>query len=493
MANKQSRTGGRGTSVTLELENIADATKSLVASTRLPGDNGTQEARSALASILEEWIQSPSADAKFSTQRIDRMIADIDATLSAQVDEILHDSSFQSMESAWRGLKFLVDRTDFERNILIDVLDVTRDELTDDFDAAPDMRSTRLCRMVYEDAYGSFGGVPYGAMLGNYDFGPSTPDLELLRNISNIAAQAHAPFLAAASPEFFGLKSFADLPKRPSVSTRMHESWQSFRESANANYVGLTLPRFLTRRPYHPKENPVRSFVYQEQAGDGLEQYLWSNAAFALGSRLTDSFATYGWAPNVIGVKAGGLVERLPIHKFESMGGVQTQPGTEVMVTNARELELAEEGFIPLVAEQGSDRAVFFSANSVQKKRIFPDTREGKQAQLNFMLGTQLPYMLLVSRLAHHIHLYQIQELGRAKSAGQLQEELNNWVRQYVANQEVVNDETAARRPFKQVQILVEPIPGEAGVFKVDMRLTPHIKYMEVNFTLSLVGRAETK
>lgn len=493
MAKRQNEGSGSNKAVTVELDDIVATTSSLVRAARLPGERGRQETAWALESILEGLVDAQSGEARFSVDRIDQMIADIDRKLAEQVDEILHEPNFQQVESAWRGLRFLVDRTDFDQNILIDVFDATREELEDDFESAPSLRASRLCRMVYEHAYGTHGGVPYGAVLGNYTFGPSTPDLELLRSISNVAAQAHAPFIAAASPDFFGLEDFTDLPNRSSVSTRVHERWQSFRESSNANYVGLTLPRFMVRQPYDPRENPTRTFVYSEKVTDDPSQYLWANAAFAFGTRLTESFAKYRWCPNIIGVRSGGTVDDLPLHKFESMGGVQTQLPTEICVTNARELELSNEGFIPMVAEVGTDRAVFFSANSVQKRKTFADTDEGRTAQLNFMLGTQLPYMFLVSRLAHHIHRYQIQELGTSKTADELQSELNKWVKQYVADQKVVSDETKARRPFKSVQVLVESIPGEAGAYKVDMRLTPHIKYGTSDFTLSLVGRAEAK
>jgi type VI secretion system protein ImpC len=439
-------------------------------------------------------VSSHGGEAKFSVERIDAMIQDLDRKLSEQVDEILHNPKFQEIESAWRGLKFLTDRTDFGENILIDLFDATREELTDDFELAPSMRATRFCRMVYEDAYGTFGGVPYAAILGAYTFGPTTPDLELLRQISNVSAQAHAPFIAAAGPEFFQLDSFERLPDRASVSTKVHERWQSFRDSPNANYVGLTLPRFMVRQPYDPRENPVRSFIYHENVASDAEHYLWANAAFAFGTRLTESFAKFRWCPNIIGPRAGGTLERLPIHKFQSeRGDMRTQLPTEISITNPRELELSKEGFIPLVAELGTDRACFFSANSVQRPKSFPDTEDGRKAQTNFMLGTQLPYMFLVNRLAHHIHLYQIQELGSSKTGQELQGELDKWVKQYVADQPLVSDETKARKPFRSVQIRVEDMQGEAGAYRVGMRLTPHVKYMRADFTLSLVGRAETR
>ena len=483
----------RGASTTVQLQDITKATSDLIGATRLPGENAGKEATRGLVTLIDDIVKASATSSKFSVETIDQMIADIDRKLSLQVDEILHDKEFQAVESAWRGLKFLVDRTDFEQNIKIDLFDATRDELEENFETAPTLRSSKLCRVVFEENFAQYGGEPFAAILGNYNFNPSTPDMDLLRNISNVASQAHAPFIAAAGTEFFGIDSFEALPHRNSVSTKAHEKWQSFRESPNANYVGLTLPRFLSRQPYDPKQNRSRSFVYQEQVSDDHEKYLWSNAAFAFATRLTDSFAKYRWCPNIIGPKAGGKVENLPLHKYESLGGVETKPPTEVAISNPRELELANEGFIPLIHEKGTDAACFFSANSTQKPKFFGNSPEDKEAEKNFKLGTQLPYMFVVSRLSHHIHTFQVQELGSSKSRADMESELNKWVRQYVSDQPIVSEETKASRPFRNVSLKVEDVAGEPGWYKVDMRLTPHLKYMGSYFTLALVGNVEGK
>jgi type VI secretion system protein ImpC len=475
------------------LGDIASATTNLLEKTRLPGgDERHSETARGMSAIIQEVMKSTAEVPSFNVETIDQMIADIDAKLSAQVDEILHDPKYQELESTWRGLKFLIDRTNFDEMNKVEFLSVSKQELEDDFESAPTLRSSRLCRLVFEEEYGTFGGEPIGAMIGNYTFNPSTPDMALLRRIANVASQAHAPFIAAAGPQFFGMESFEGLPTRNSVKTSAHKKWQSFRESENANYVGLTMPRFMLRLPYDPVENPARSFLYQEQVTDNHEKYLWGNASFAFATRLTESFAKYRWCPNIIGPRAGGAVEDLPLHSYEALGALETKPPTEISLSETRELELSKEGFIPLVFRKGSDNACFFSANSTQQPKFFGNSAAGKAAETNFKLGTQLPYLFLVTRLAHHIKVFQREELGSSKSRESLESELNDWIKQYVSAQNNPPAAVMAKRPFREVALTVEEIPGEPGWYSVKMRLRPHLKYMGAYFDLSLVGSLET-
>jgi type VI secretion system protein ImpC len=257
--------------------------------------------------------------------------------------------------------------------------------------------------------------------------------------------------------------------------------------------VGLTMPRFLLRLPYSKADNPVKSFDYNEAVSDNHEKYLWGNTAFTFATRLTDSFAKYRWCANIIGPKGGGAVENLPIHTFEAMGEVQAKIPTEVLITERREFELAEEGFIGLTMRKDSDNACFFSANSCQKPKYFGQSPEGKEAETNYKLGTQLPYMFVISRLAHYIKVLQRENIGSWKERADLERELNNWIRQYVADMDNPLPGVRSRRPLRKAQITVEDVAGEPGWYKVDMKVRPHFKYMGAFFTLSLVGKLDKK
>ncbi|MDC4206320.1 MAG: type VI secretion system contractile sheath large subunit [Candidatus Manganitrophus sp.] len=255
----------------------------------------------------------------------------------------------------------------------------------------------------------------------------------------------------------------------------------------------LDPPRFLLRLPYHPENNPVKAFTYTEDVSKSHESYLWGNTAFAFATRITDSFAKYRWCPNVIGPTSGGAVEDLPVHTFESMGALETKIPTEVLISERREFELAEEGFIGLAMRKGSDNACFFSANSCQKPKYYGQSKEGKEAETNYKLGTQLPYMMIMNRMAHYLKVLQREQIGSWKERVDLEKELNKWIGQYVSDQDVVDPAVRGRRPLRQAEITVSDVEGDPGWYKVDMKVRPHFKYMGSFFTLSLVGKLDKK
>jgi type VI secretion system protein ImpC len=306
---------------------------------------------------------------------------------------------------------------------------------------------------------------------------------------------SHAPLIAAAGPQFFGLEDFRELPQLKDLQSILEgpqfAKWRAFRETEDARYVALTLPRFLLRLPYGRDTKPVKAFGYEEEVSDSHARYLWGNAAFAFATRLTDSFAKYRWCTNIIGPLGGGTVEDLPLHQFESLGALQTKIPTEVLISDRREFELAEEGFIPLAMRKGSDNACFFSANSVQKPKYFGISKEGREAETNYRLGTQLPYMYVANRLAHYLKVIQRENIGTWKERSDLERELNTWIRQYVADQENPSAEIRSRRPLRQAQVTVEDVEGEAGWYRVGLKVRPHFKYMGAYFTLSLVGKLD--
>lgn len=471
---------------------------SIISQTALtPEDDGYEAAKLGISAFIEEMLKPSHEGEKVRKAAVDHMIAEIDRRLSAQMDEILHDKAFQEMESAWRGLKLLVDRTDFRENITLEMLNITKEELLDDFIDSPEVSQSSLYKQVYTAEYGQFGGHPVGAIIGNYYFTPTAMDMRLIQNVASVATMAHAPFIAAAAPAFFGLTdgSFQRLPALKDLqdifTSPAYTKWNAFRESEDSRYVGLTVPRFLLRQPYDPEENPVRAFVYKETVDDNHANFLWGNTAFAFATRITESFAKYRWCANIIGPRSGGAVEDLPVHLYESLGDIEMKIPTEVLISDRREYELADQGFIALTMRKGSDNAAFFSANSCQKPKYFGISEEGKNAELNYRLGTQLPYLFIISRLAHYIKVLQRENIGSWKERSDLERELNTWIRQYVADQENPSSDTRSRRPLRDARIVVSDVEGDPGWYRVSLSVRPHFKYMGAYFTLSLVGKLE--
>ncbi len=460
-----------------------------------PDDEAYDVAKRGVAAFIAELLGPDKNVDKVDKALVDAMIAEIDEKVSRQLDEVLHHPAFQKLESAWRGLKFVVDRVDFRENIKVEVLNVSKDALQLDFEDAPEVTKSGLYKLAYTAEYGQFGGKPYGAIVANYDFGPGPQDVALLQSCASVAAMSHAPFVAAAGPQFFGNNHYLDLPNlkdlRSIFEGPQYTKWQSFRDSDDARNVALVLPRFLLRLPYGETTVPAKSFQYEEKVVGEHAKYLWGNASYAFATRIADSFAKYRWCPNIIGPQAGGTVEDLPLHQYEAMGETQTKIPTEVLISERREFELSEEGFIALTYRKDSDNACFFSANSTQKPKYFGQSPEGKDAELNFRLGTQLPYMFVMNRIAHYLKVLQREQIGTWKERGDLENELNKWINQYVADMDAVTPAVRGRRPLRQAQITVEDVPGNAGWYKVDMKVRPHFKYMGAFFTLSLVGKLD--
>jgi type VI secretion system protein ImpC len=459
-----------------------------------PADESYGIAKRGLEAFLKHLIdQKGKVGVKAAV--VNEMIAEVDSKLSDQVNEIMHHEQYQKLESAWRGLKMVVDKTDFRENNKIEILNVSKEELLEDFEDAPEIVKSGLYKTVYTDNYGVFGGEPVGAMIANYDFGPGAQDVSLLQYCASVASMSHAPFLAAAGPQFLGEEDFLSMPNLKDIKGifegPQYAKWHSFRESEDARSVGLCVPRFLLRLPYGKETVPVKAFNFEEEVTDDHGKYLWGNAAYAFGSNLTESFAKYRFSSNIIGPKGGGAVEDLPLHVFESMGQMESKIPTEVLISERREFELSEEGFIPLTMRKGSDNACFFSANSCQKPKTFGKTKEGKQAETNYKLGTRLPYMLVINRLAHYIKVLQREEIGSTKSRMDLEKELNQWIGQYVLDMDTAQSGSYARRPLRKAEITVEDVAGEPGWYKIGLKVVPHFKYEGAFFELSLVGKLD--
>jgi len=478
----------------VENKNISLLDEIIEATNTSPSDEGYQQTKKGLEVFLSHLMESSTEGTKVNKDVIDIMIAEIDKKLQDQLDEILHNKEFKKIESTWRSLHYLISKTDFNENIKIDMLNVSKSQLSEDFENAFDVTQSGLYKHVYMKEYGQFGGEPYAMILGNYDFTPKTEDVMTLQNIAKISAMAHAPFISAASPKFFGMNDFSKLPDIKDLKALLDvpqlAKWRDFRDSDDSRNIALTLPRFLLRTPYG-EEKSIKSFNYQEGASDNDDDYLWGNASFAFSANVIDSFAKYRWCSNIIGPQGGGEVSDLPQHSYASMGSSQLKIPTEILLSERKEFELAEEGFIGLTMRKGSSNAAFFSANSVQKYKTFGNTPEGKVAESNFKLSTQLPYMFIINRLAHYIKVIQRENIGTWKGSKELEKELNEWIKNYVSDQENPSQSVRKRRPLRSAQISVFDVEGDAGWYRVSLKVVPHFKYMGSSFTLSLVSKLD--
>ena len=458
-----------------------------------PTDEGYDVTRAGLQEFIRE-IASSGTTPKVSGALVDAMIVELDKKLSDQVNEIMHNEQFRELESSWRSLKFLVDNVDFRQNTKVEILNVSKQDLIDDFEDAPEVVKSGLYKHIYTAEFGQFGGQPVGAVVSNYTFGPGPQDMELLRNVASVSAMSHVPFLGAAGKEFFGIDSWDQLPNLKDLHSifemPQYAKWRSLRENEDSRYLGLTLPRFLLRLPYGENTTPAKNFNFTETVGDN-EDFCWGNTSFALASRMADSFAKYRWCSNIIGPQSGGAVETLPLYQFEQSGEIQTKIPTEVLISERREYELAEEGFIALTMRKGSDNAAFFSANSVLRPKVFPNTPEGKEAEMNYKLSTQLPYMMIMNRLAHYIKVIQRENIGGWKERADIERELNVWISQYVTEMDNPDAITRSKRPLRMAKVQVSDVPGDPGWYSVNLLVRPHFKYMGANFTLSLVGKLD--
>ncbi len=458
-------------------------------------DESYSIAKRGVAEFISAIVKDDKVEDKINKFALDEMIAHIDDLLSKQLDEILHNEEFQALESTWRGLHFLVERTDFNENIKINIFDAKKEEFLEDFDNNPDITKSVAYKNIYSSEYGQFGGEPVGAIIADYQLNTTSPDMTFLNKISSIAAMSHSPVLVSCSPKFFGLEDYSELANIQDLQSLLegpqYTRWRSFRENEYSKYAGLMVTRFLARSPYDPEENPVKSFNYKENVHASHNHLLWGNSVYAFATRLTESFAQYRWCGNIIGPKSGGSVKDLPTYMYESFGTMQAKIPTEVLITDRREFELAENGFITLTLRRDSNNAAFFSANSALKPKVFPNTPEGKEAEVNYRLGTQLPYIFLISRLAHYLKVLQREEIGSWKERSDIEKGLNEWVRQYISDQDNPPAEVRSRRPFRQAQIKVEDVAGEPGWYKIGLSVRPHFKYMGGNFELSLVGKLD--
>jgi type VI secretion system protein ImpC len=449
-----------------------------------------ERGKDMIKQFVAEVLEGSITVARDTEAMINARIAQIDHLLSLQLSEIMHAPEFQKLEGTWRGLKYLIGQSECSAMLKIKVLNVNKKDLLRDLQRAAEFDQSALFKKVYEEEFGVFGGQPFGALLGDYEFGKSGQDIELLEKISQVAAAAHAPFLTASSPDMFNLDSFSQIDQPRDLGkifdTTEYARWKGFRSSEDSRYVALTMPRTLMRLPYGQDTVPVDGFNYEEGVdGTDHEKYLWGNAAWALGSRLTNAFSLYGWCACIRGVESGGLVEGLPVHTFRTEDGdVAMKCPTEVAITDRREKELADLGFAPLVHCKGTDYAAFFSVQSAQKPKVY----DQDSANANARISAQLPYILAVSRFAHYLKAMMRDKIGGYMSRDEAAQFLNRWITKYVVSNDDAPFALKAQRPLKEARVDVMEIPGKPGCYRAVAFLRPHFQLDELTISMRLVA-----
>ena len=444
---------------------------------------------------LAEWaIKYTKIVSDDALRSIEAIKAEIDRVLTEQVNLILHHPDFQKLEGAWRGLHHLVNNTETDEMLKIRVLNISKNDLGKTlkrfkgtaWDQSP------IFKEVYESGYGVLGGEPYGALIGDYHFDMSPQDTELLGEISKVAAAAHAPFLSGAGPTLFGFESWQELSNPRDLakiqSTPEHASWRSLRDSEDSRYIGLAMPRFLSRLPYGAKTNPVEEFAFEEDTASAAhDKYTWANSAYAMAVNINRSFKETGWCSQIRGVENGGGVEGLPVHTFPTDdGGIDMKCPTEIAIDDRREKELADLGMMPVLHRKNSDIAVFIAAQSLQK----PTEYQEASATANARLSANLPYLFATCRFAHYLKVMVRDKVGSFKERSDMETWLNNWIMQFVlANPTGKTDIEKARRPLKEAKVVVEEIEGNPGFYSSTFYLMPHYQLEGLTVSLRLVSQ----
>lgn len=449
-----------------------------------------ERGKTLVKSFVQEVLKGEIRIATDTEAMINARIAQIDHLISIQLNEIMHHPDFQKLEASWRGLKYLLNQSETGTSLKIKVLNVSKKDLLRDLQRAPEFDQSALFKKVYEEEFGVFGGAPFGCLVGDYEFGKSGQDIELLEKISQVAAASHAPFISGTSPDMFNLESFTQLDAPRDLAkvfdTTEYARWKSFRETEDSRYVGLTGPRMLLREPYGRDTVPVEAFDYDEKVdGTDHNKYLWGNSAFALAARINQSFARYGWCATIRGVESGGLVEGLPVHNFRTdSGDLVMKCPTETPITDRREKELADLGFIPLVHAKGTDKAAFFSVQSAQKPKVY----DKDSATANARVSAQLPYIFAVSRFAHYLKAMMRDKIGGYSSKDEMTTFLNNWIGNYVVSNDSASFGVKAEKPLKEARVDVVEIPGKPGAFRAIAFLRPHFQLDELSVSMRLVA-----
>jgi len=472
----------------------ADAEVSLldqiVSATRPQSDQEASRAKDYFKQFLEHAIKPGQVISKDVETNIKNWIAAIDNKLSQQLNEILHTPEFQKLEGTWRGLHYFVHQSETSPQMKIRVMNITKRELFKDLEKAVEFDQSTLFKKIYEEEYGQLGGQPYGMLVGDFEFDRSPEDISLLKLVSNVAAAAHAPFVTAASPKLLNMDSYQDLSSPRDLSKIFdaveYAAWKSFRESEDSRYVALTLPRVLGRLPYGANFKKVEEFNFEESvSGKDHSKYLWMNSAWAYAARITDAFSKYGWFARTRGVEGGGVVEGLPVHTFPTDDGdVAMKCPTEIAISDRREFELSNLGFLPLLHAKGTDFAVFMGSQSCQKPKKYFDPA----ANANAELSAKFNLLLCTSRFAHYLKVMARDKIGSFMEVNDCTQWLNDWIFNYTVNPDGASDQTKAERPLSEANIEVRAVKGKPGWFEAVAYLRPHYQMEALSASMRLVA-----
>jgi type VI secretion system protein ImpC len=457
-------------------------------------DRAREEVETAVRTLAEQVLADQDLIADDAVNSINAIVAEIDRKLAEQINLIIHNPQFQAIESAWRGLHYLVNNTETDEMLKIKVFNISKKELAKTlkkykgtaWDQSP------IFKKVYELEYGQLGGEPYGCLVGDYYFDHTAPDVELLSGMAQIAAASHAPFIAAAAPATMQMDSWGELANPRDLTkifqTPEYAAWRSLRDSDDSKYIGLAMPRFLSRMPYGAKTNPVEEFDFEEDtSGAKTDKYTWCNAGYAMAVNINRAFKLYGWCSRIRGVESGGAVEGLPVHTFPSDdGGVDMKCPTEIAISDRREAELAKNGFMPLIHRKNSDIAAFIGAQSLNK----PSEYDDPDATANANLAARLPYMFACCRFAHYLKCIVRDKIGSFKERADMERWLSNWILNYVDGDPANStEETKARKPLAAAEVVVEEVEGNPGYYTSKFFLRPHYQLEGLTVSLRLVSK----
>lgn len=456
--------------------------------TRDPVQN--THARDLIAEFAAQVLDEGMTVSNDTAAMINARIGQIDELISAQLNQVMHAQDFQKLEASWRGLHFLVSNTETGARLKLRLLNASRNELQKDLEKAVEFDQSVLFKKIYEEEYGTFGGHPFSVLMGDFEFGRHPQDIGFLEKMSNVAAAAHAPFLAAASPKLFDMSSFTELSVPRDLGKSFESSelikWRSFRDSEDSRYVSLALPHILMRLPYGPDTKPTEGVNFVEDVdGTDHSKYLWGNAAYALAQRITDAFAQHSWCAAIRGVEGGGLVEGLPTHTFKTdQGDIALKCPTEIAVTDRREKELNDLGFISLCHCKGTDFAAFFGGATTNKAKLY----NTNDANANARVSAMLPYVLAASRFAHYLKVIMRDKIGSFMTRGNVEQLLNNWISEYVLLNDDAPQAVKAKYPLREARVDVTEIAGKPGAYNATVFLKPHFQLEELSASIRLVA-----
>jgi type VI secretion system protein ImpC len=477
----------------VQMQELGDLSSLLKKEFKPRTDTAEQAVESAVQTLAQQALANTALVKDDVVQSIEAMISALDAKISKQLDKILHHPDFQQLEGAWRGLHYLVNNTETDETLKIRVLNVSKKDLGKTFSKFKGTAwdQSPLFKQLYEQEFGQLGGHPYGLLVGDYQFDQSPPDVEIMRGMAQVAAAAHAPFLASPKPSLFQMESWQELANPRDLTkifqTPEYAAWRSFRQSDDSKYIGLAMPRFLARLPYGANTMPAEGMTYEEESVGGKhEQYVWANAAYAMAANITRSFKQYGWCTSIRGVESGGAVANLPSHTFATDdGGVDMKCPTEIAISDRREAELAKNGLMALVHRKNSDFAAFISANSIHQ----PAEYEDAAASANAALGSRLPYMFATCRFAHYLKCIVRDKVGGFASAASMQQFLQSWILNYVdGDPEGSSEMVKATHPLAGAEVVVTENKSNPGYYSAQFFLRPHYQLEGLNISLRLVS-----